>query len=319
MKILVTGGAGFIGSHVADAYMLAGHQVVVVDDLSTGSRDQVPEGAAFYKLDIRSDGMEAVIERERPDVISHHAAQKSIPKSVADPLRDSDVNITATLRLLDACVRYGVKRVIFSSTGGALAGDGAAIPTPESAQPVMLSPYAISKYSVEQYLRFYQRNHGLQFVALRYANVYGPRQQPDGECGVIPIFMRNVAANLPSVLYTYPDMPNGTTRDYVYIQDVCRANVAALTGGAGEVVNIGSGVELPIADIYAAVCEAMGSRQPLQVCGERAGDLRRSALDCAKAEELLHWCSQTPLMDGLRETAAWYKQANGGFAGSAAC
>ncbi|MDF2926117.1 MAG: UDP-glucose 4-epimerase [Paenibacillaceae bacterium] len=309
MKILITGGAGFIGSHVAEAYLEAGHEVVIVDDLSTGRREQVPEQAAFYKLDIRSDGMDAIIERERPDAVSHHAAQKSIPKSVADPLHDSDVNITATLRLLSSCICYGVKRFIFASTGGALAGDSVAIPTPETAQPVMLSPYAISKYTIEQYLRFYQRSCGLEFVALRYANVYGPRQQPDGECGVIPIFMNNSEAGLPSVLYSYPDMPKGTTRDYVYIRDVCRANVAALTCGGSEVINIGSGQEIHIADIYEAVCVAMGTCQPLKTGGVRSGDLRRSALDCSKAQQLLHWSSLTTLSDGLRETAAWHRLA----------
>lgn len=306
MKILITGGAGFIGSHVAETYLAEGHEVVIVDDLSTGRREQLPAQAVFYKLDIRSDGMDAILEKERPDVVSHHAAQKSIPKSVADPLHDSDVNITGTLRLLNSCVRYGVKRVIFASTGGALAGDSAAIPTPESAHPMLMSPYAVSKYAIEQYLRLYQLSHGLEFIALRYANVYGPRQMPDGECGVIPIFMRNAAAGISSTLYSYPDMPNGTTRDYVYIRDVCRANVSALSCEAGQVVNIGSGQELFIADIYEAVCQAMKLSLPLKRAGVRAGDLRRSALDCSKAASLLHWSAETQLPDGLQETAAWF-------------
>lgn len=305
MKILITGGAGFIGSHLAETYVREGHEVVVVDNLSTGRRAQVPREAVFYKMDIRSDGMEAIMERERPDLVNHHAAQKSIPKSVSDPLQDADVNVIGTLRLLELCVRYHVKRIIFSSTGGALAGDAALIPTPESEQPVMISPYAISKYTIEQYLRFYYENRGLAFVALRYANVYGPRQMPDGECGVIPIFMQNVAAGLPSVLYRYTDMPKGTTRDYVYIDDVCRANLAALTDGAGEVLNIGSGSELYIADIYESVCRVMNGYPPLQFNSFRPGDLRRSALDCSKAESILKWSARVSLEEGLRHTAAW--------------
>jgi UDP-glucose 4-epimerase len=305
MKILVTGGAGFIGSHVAERYLEDGHEVVVVDDLSTGRREQVPEQAVFYKLDVRSDGLEAVFEKERPDMVNHHAAQKSIPKSVQYPLYDAEVNIAGTLHLLELSVQYGVKRFIFASTGGALAGEAARIPTSEDEKPALLSPYAISKYTVEQYLRFYRMNHGLEFVALRYANVYGPRQVPEGECGVIPIFMRNAAAGLPSSLYSYPDMPRGTSRDYVYIGDVANANLAALHAGGGEVINIGCGRELLIADIYEQICVAMNSSPPLILSGLRPGDLRRSALDCSKAEQLLGWQPQVTLADGLRLTAEW--------------
>ena len=306
MKILVTGGAGFIGSHVAEAYLREGHEVVVVDDLSTGKREQVPEGAAFYRLDIRSDGMDTVLEREQPQVVNHHAAQKSVPRSVRDPLLDSDVNIAGTLKLLNGCVKHGVNRVIFASTGGALASDTAALPTREDAPPAMLSPYAVSKYAVEQYLRLYRQNAGLDFVALRYANVYGPRQAPDGECGAVPIFMGNAAAGRPSQLYSSPDMPNGMTRDYVYIRDVCRANLAALDCAGGQVLNIGSGREVPIGELYEAVCQAMERHLPLVSAGMRAGDLKRSVLDCTRAAELLHWRAETPLPEGLKETAAWF-------------
>lgn len=309
MKILVTGGAGFIGSHVAEWYLREGHEVVVVDDLSTGRREQVPSSASFYKLDIRSDGMEAVFEKERPDAVNHHAAQKSVPKSVANPTHDADVNVAGTLRLLDLCVRYGTKRFIFASTGGALAGEEAEIPTQEEAKPSLHSPYAISKFTVEQYLRFYRRNHGLDFVALRYANVYGPRQVPEGECGVVPIFMQNIAAGLPSTLFAGPDMPSGTTRDYVYIDDVCRANLAALRAGGGEILNIGSGRERHIAEIYELVCRVMGNRQPLLAAGSRPGDLKRSALDCSKAEQLLGWKPEVSLEEGLLHTAQWMLQA----------
>ncbi|WP_438444547.1 NAD-dependent epimerase/dehydratase family protein [Gorillibacterium sp. sgz5001074] len=305
MKILVTGGAGFIGSHVAEGYLKEGHQVVVVDDLSTGKREQVPAGAVFYKLDVRSDGLEAVFERERPDVVNHHAAQKSVPKSVACPSLDADVNVAGTLRLLDLCIRYGTGRFIFASTGGALAGEETEIPTPEEARPALQSPYAISKYTVEQYLRFYRRTHGLEFVALRYANVYGPRQAPEGECGAVPIFMHNLAAGQPSTLFTAPEQPLGTTRDYVYVEDVCRANLAALQAGDGEVLNIGSGEERYMAEIYDLVSRAMGRRENLILAGSRPGDLLRSALDCSKARQLLGWRAEISLEEGLERTARW--------------
>lgn len=305
MKILVTGGAGFIGSQVAERYLEEGHEVVVVDDLSTGRREQIPAGAIFYKLDLRSDGMEALFERERPDIVNHHAAQKSIPKSVQQPAWDADVNVAGTLRLLDLCVKYQVKRIVFASTGGALAGESARIPTREDDKPALLSPYAISKYTVEQYLRFYRNQFGLEFVALRYANVYGPRQVPEGECGVVPIFMRNAAAGLPSVLYSFEDMPKGTTRDYIYVDDVVRANLQSLTAGDGEVINIGCGNEMHIADIYDQVCNAMGSRMPLIRSSARPGDLKRSALDCTRAQQLLGWQPQVTLEEGLRRTAQW--------------
>lgn len=307
MKILVTGGAGFIGSHIAEWYLREGHEVVVVDDLSTGRREQVPAQAAFYKLDIRSGGMEAVFDRERPDAVNHQAAQKSIPKSVKQPAFDADVNVAGTLQLLELSVKYGVKRFLFASSGGALAGASARIPSTEEEQPSLLSPYAISKYTAEHYLRFYRLSFGLEFVALRYANVYGPRQVPDGECGVVPIFMRNTAAGRPSVLYSYPDMPKGTTRDYVYIDDVARANVAALASGGGQVFHIGSGREMPIAEIYEQVSLAMNTSLPLHRADARPGDLKRSALDCTKAKQLLGWEPQVPLAEGLRRTAEWFR------------
>lgn len=305
MKIMVTGGAGFIGSHVTDAYIAAGHEVIVVDDLSTGKRENLNPQAKFYQLDISAPELEEVFRTERPDMVNHHAAQKSVPKSVEDPVLDAQINVIGLLNVLNLCVKYGVKRFIGVSSGGALAGEHAPIPTQESDEPSLISPYAISKFVGEKYLHFYSVTHGLTYVSLRYANVYGPRQVRDGECGVIPIFMDNLLADVPSPLFAYADMPRGTTRDYVHVEDIACANVLALTGGDNEVLNIGAGVELYIEDIYYAVEAAVGKQIPLIRKGERVGDIKRSALDATKAQQLLGWKPQVGLEEGLQKTLAW--------------
>ena len=245
MKILVTGGAGFIGSTVVDAYIAAGHDVVVVDNLDSGRMENVNPQAKFYLMDVRSPDLKKVFELEKIDVINHHAAQKSVPHSVEDPILDAQINILGILNLLELAVEYGVKRVIFSSTGGALLGDAEVIPTPEESPVQTISPYAITKYTSEKSLEFYRLTHGLTYVVLRYANVYGPRQIAEGECGVTPIFLDNLLNDRPSKLYAYPDMPDGCTRDYVYVGDVARANVLALEKGDNLIFNIGTGRRFP--------------------------------------------------------------------------
>ncbi|MGB8956001.1 MAG: NAD-dependent epimerase/dehydratase family protein [Tumebacillaceae bacterium] len=305
MKIIVTGGAGFIGSQVTDAYIAAGHEVIVVDDLSTGKRENLNPQAKFYQLDISAPELEEVFRTERPDVVNHHAAQKSVPKSVEDPVLDASINVIGLLNVLNLCVKYEVKRFIGVSSGGALAGENAPIPTKETDEPSLISPYAISKYVGEKYLNFYSLTHGLTYVGLRYANVYGPRQVAEGECGVIPIFMDNLLADQPSSLFAYADMPRGTTRDYVHVTDIARANVLALTKGDNEVLNIGAGVELYIEDIYYEVEKAFGKQIPLIRKSERVGDIKRSALDASKAKALLGWEPQIGLEEGLKHTLAW--------------
>jgi UDP-glucose 4-epimerase len=307
MKVLVTGGAGFIGSNVVDNYLKAGHQVVVVDNLSSGRMENLNPQAKFYLLDIRSPELEQVFAIEKPEAVAHLAAQKSVPHSVEDPILDAEINIIGLLNLLKCSVKYKIAKFVFISTGGALYGDAAEVPTQEDCPPQMVSPYAITKYTSEKYLFFYQWLSGLKYTVLRLANVYGPRQIPEGECGVVPIFMSNLLAGKPSKLFAYSDMPRGTTRDYVFVEDVCGAAVLALTKGEGEAFNIGSGRETATAELYEMLQKEMGTALALVNAGERQGDVRRSVLDCAKAKTGLGWQPQFTLEEGLKKTVEYYR------------
>lgn len=303
---MVTGGAGFIGSNVVDKYIQAGHDVVVVDDLSSGKLPYVHPEAKLYVMNIQSAELEKVFEIEKPDVVNHHAAQKSVPYSVENPKYDAEINVMGLLNVLTQCIHYNVRKIIFISSGGALAGDAPVIPTDETFPPTMISPYAIHKYIAEKYLHFYHMIHGLNYTVLRYANVYGPRQIPDGECGVIPIFMNNLLANRPSTLFAYANQPRGTTRDYVYVEDVCEANLLCLTRGDNEILNIGSGVEIHTEDVYLTLADMINRNIPLQRAGERVGDVRRSVLDCSKALKSIGWKAITPLETGIQKTLNFY-------------
>jgi UDP-glucose 4-epimerase len=249
MKILVTGGAGFIGSNVVDAYINAGHEVVVVDDLSSGKQENLNPGAKFYLADIRSEEIKKIFEEERPEVLNHHAAQISVPASVEDPIFDADVNIKGLLNLLEAAVKNETKKVVFISSGGAIYGEAVEYPTSEAYPPIPLSPYAITKFASEKYLAFYDHHYGLDYTVLRYANIYGPRQIPHGEAGVVAIFMENLLEKRPSTLYHFPDEPRGMVRDYCYVEDVARANILALEAGSREAFNIGTGTETHTIDL----------------------------------------------------------------------
>ena len=307
MKILVTGGAGFIGSHVVDNYIKERHDIVVIDDLSSGKLENVNSKAKFYLMDIRSKEVEKVFELEKPDIVNHHAAQKSVPQSIEKPIEDADINIIGLLNLLESCVKNNVKKFIHISSGGVLAGDAEIIPTAESYVPKMISPYAISKFISEKYLYYYKTVHGLNYSVLRYANVYGPRQIPDGESGIFPIFIKNILSNKNSTLLTYEDMPRGTIRDYIFIDDICRANVIVLDKGECEVFNIGSGEELFIADVYDLLQEVSGSNLKLMRGKERAGDVRRSVLDYSKAKNILGWTPSVDFREGIKITYDYYK------------
>lgn len=309
MKILITGGAGFIGSNVVDTYIKEGHEVVVIDNLSSGKLENLNPKAKFYLMDIRSKELEKVFELERPEVVSHYAAQISVPASVENPTLDAEINVMGLLNVLNACVKYKVRKVIFISSGGALAGDADRIPTDESYLPVMISPYAINKYIGEKYLYFYAVTHGLKYTVLRYANIYGPRQIPKGECGVVPIFMLNLMKDIPSKLFAYSDMPRGTTRDYVYVGDVCRANILALTKGDNSVINIGTGKEMYIEDIYHTIEKVLGKNIPLIRESERIGDVKRSALDNTRAKELLGWEPLVSFEEGIKKTYEYFNKS----------
>ena len=297
MRVLLTGGAGFIGSHVAAHLLERGHEVAVVDDLSRGRRENVPEGARFFEEDVRS-GCDVVFREFRPDVLCHQAAQVDVRRSVREPGFDAEVNVLGTVRLLQNAVGRGVGRVIFASTA-AVYGEQERFPAPEDHPQYPVSPYGVSKLAAERYLHYYGAQHGLFYAALRYANVYGPRQDPHGEAGVVAIFSRNLAADSISKI-------NGTgeqTRDYVFVEDVARANVLAVEGMAPNgAYNIGTGLETSVNDLYGMLREISGASPPPQRGPAKPGEQARSCLDRSKAEELLGWRPEVPLDAGLRAT-----------------
>jgi UDP-glucose 4-epimerase len=308
VKVLITGGAGFIGSHVADALILAGHTVAIVDDLSTGNRAWLPPKAAFYELDIRSEELGKVFAAERPDAVSHLAAQASVGRSVTDPAFDASVNIGGGLNLLDCCRRFDVRRMIYSSSGGAGYGDTDLIPTAEDHPTRPASPYGITKVAMEQYLEAWGALWSLTGISLRYANVYGPRQNPHGEAGVIAIFCSRLLAGQPLVI-------NGDghqTRDFVHVSDVAAANLLALERAdvAGR-VNIGTGVETSVNAICDGLGKAAGSRVETVHAPERPGEQRRSCLSPKLAERLLGWRPTVLLDDGLAQTLAHFRKESG--------
>lgn len=292
--ILVTGGAGFIGSHVVDAYVRAGHRVVVVDDLSSGRRANVNPAADFRKLDIANmRAVRQLMDEVRPDILNHQAALVSVTQSTEKPLHTYEVNVMGTVNLLIAGLPY-LEKVIFASTGGAMYAHPKKFPATEKEVPTPLSPYGFSKQLAEQAVAFYCTQQNVDYTILRYANVFGPRQNPHGESGVIAIFCALAAAQAQPTIYR-----KETTRDYVYVGDIAAANVAALTKGAGEIINIGTGKEVTNQAVYEAVREEFSwQRQPLYKSA-RPGELRRSVLANGKAKKLLGWRPRTSLREGL--------------------
>jgi len=308
MKIIVTGGAGFIGSHVVDAYVAAGHDVIVVDDLSTGHRENLNPRARFHALDIQDPRTAELLRDERPDVLNHHAAQMDVRRSVADPLFDARVNVLGTIHLLEAARQAGVRRVVFVSSGGAVYGEQETFPASESHATNPLSPYGVSKRTGELYAFFYQAEYRLPFTALRYANVYGPRQDPHGEAGVVAIFTGKMLRGEPVTV-------NGDgqqTRDYVFVGDVARANVLALEREVTGPVNIGTGVETDVNALARLLLEATGSRSEVRHGPAKAGEQRRSVVDARRASERLGWRPEVALRDGLRQTVAFFRERAAG-------
>jgi len=303
MKILVTGGAGFIASHIADAYLAGGHEVVIIDNLSSGKRANLPAAATFYHTDIRSPEAREIVRRERPQVLSHHAAQMDVRRSVADPAFDAEVNVLGFINLLEAAREVGIAKVLFASSGGAVYGEQEAFPAPESHPHNPLSPYGITKATGEHYLFYYHAVYGLSYVALRYANVFGPRQDPHGEAGVVAIFTeRLLGGQAPTI--------NGDgkqTRDYVFVGDVVRANVAALATGFVGPINIGTGVETDVNVLYAHLRVLTGSPFQAEHGPAKAGEQHRSVVDNHRAAEVLKWRPEVPLQEGLRRTVEFFR------------
>ncbi len=302
MKTLITGGAGFIGSHVAEAFLAAGHDVAVVDNLRSGSADHVPRGVRFYVADVGGPEFSAILAKEQPYLVSHHAAQVSVPASVRDPQLDARINLLGLLGTLQGCVEHDVGRFVFASSGGAIYGEADRRPTTEDTPPLPLSPYGIHKLAGEHYLEFYRREHGLRSVALRYGNVYGPRQDPHGEAGVIAIFAERLLRGERPAIFAYPDQPAGMTRDYVYVEDVARANLRALQSGAEGPLNISGGSPVHTGDLFDLVRAAYGSDLAARPGPARPGDVRESWLDITRASDVLGWRPEVPLAEGIART-----------------
>lgn len=312
MKILVTGGAGFIGSNVVDAYIKEGHEVIVVDNLYSGRRRNLNPEARFHLMDIRSPELHKLLEYERPEVINHHAAQISVPASVEDPLFDASVNIEGLINILEGARRHGTRKIVFISSGGAIYGEAKEYPTPETYPPQPLSPYAIAKAVSENYLAFYDHQYGLDYTILRYANIYGPRQIPHGEAGVVAIFMDSLLGNRACKLFHFPGEPQGMIRDYCFVEDVVKANLLALERGSRQAFNIGTGKETRTMELFKEIFSAISSRMDLDpglgnpVLEEaRPGDLSRSCLKIERAREVLGWQPETDIQSGIEKTLEW--------------
>jgi UDP-glucose 4-epimerase len=307
MKVLVTGGAGFIGSHLVDALVAQGDDVAVVDDLSTGKREYVNPSARFSEVDIATPAVRGVILDERPEVIFHEAAQASVKVSTDDPLRDAEVNVIGLLNLLEASAKAGVRKVVFASSG-ATYGNPDYLPIDEQHPQRPGSPYGITKMVAEHYLRYYAMDRGVQFTALRYGNVYGPRQDPYGEAGVIAIFTNQLlAGKVPTIHWDGEQV-----RDYVYVEDVARANVLAARAGDGGCYSIGTGIGTSVNEIYRVVCATLGMNVTPNRGPRRAGDLRAARFDCSLARAEVGWEATVPLTEGLARTSEFFKaQARG--------
>jgi UDP-glucose 4-epimerase len=304
-RVLVTGGAGFIGSHVADRFLAEGCEVCVVDDLSTGRRERVPKAADFVEMALDDPALDGLFVERQFDTVSHHAAQIDVRLSVDDPLRDARSNVTGLLNLLERARRHGTERVVYVSSGGVVYGEPAVIPTPERHAKLPLSPYGVSKLAGEHYLAYYAAIHGLEYAALRYSNVYGPRQDPHGEAGVVAIFGLRILAGEPITIFGDGEQE----RDYVFVADVAQANWLAATTplqAPGDLDarawNIGTGRGTSVNELANLLMGIAGRDVERMSAPERPGELRRSVLDCARAAAELGWSADTPLEDGLSRT-----------------
>jgi len=304
VNILVTGGAGFIGSHVVDAYVNDGHNVIVIDDLSSGVRENVNPKAEFHQLDIRSDEVGQIFRRHAIDVVNHHAAQMDVRRSVSDPKYDASVNVLGGLNIFEAAKNHGVKKIIFSSTGGAIYGEQDYFPADEEHPVRPLSPYGITKLVTEKYLFYYKEVHGIEHVVLRYANIYGPRQNPHGEAGVVAIFAKKMLLGESPVI-------NGDgkqTRDYTFVGDVVKGSVLALKYPGSNIFNIGTGIETDVNELFRILRSWLSPYCKESHGPAKQGEQRRSVISYKKIERELGWKPRVDLSEGLRLTAEYFKK-----------
>lgn len=310
-RVLVTGGAGFIGSHIAEAYLASGWEVVVLDDLSRGHERNVPAGARMVRADIRSPEARDLLATGKFDVLNHHAAQIDVRVSVDSPALDADINLVGFVNLLEGAGAGGVRRVVFASSGGVIYGDPEVVPTPETAPKLPISPYGVSKLAGEYYLRALGALRGFEGIPMRYANVFGPRQDPKSEAGVVSIFVSRLLAGQKLIVFG----DGRQTRDYVFVKDVARANVqastAALPAGTdfdAPALNIATAVQKSVLELADAVGQVMGRKTDLEFAPPRPGELFRSSLDIGKARRVLGWSPSYAFDDGLRELVAWFEK-----------
>jgi len=305
VKFLVTGGAGFIGSHVVDAFLAAGHEVKVIDDLSTGKRENLNPKATFYNVDIRSPEIADIFAKEKPNVVCHHAAQMDVRRAVREPQFDASVNVVGSVNVLESARQCGVKKIIYASTGGAVYGEPAFLPVDEGHPIAPLSPYGLTKHTFEDYLALYRRLYGLAYTVLRYPNVFGPRQDPHGEAGVVAIFIQKMLAGEQPTIFG-----DGTkTRDYLHIDDIVAANLLAIDA-KDDVYNLGWGKEVSDYQIFRAVRDALGVTAEPHFGQKRPGEIDRVCLDSQRIYRDLGWRPRVSLEEGVARTVRWHKRQN---------
>jgi UDP-glucose 4-epimerase len=303
MKILVTGGAGFIGSQVADAFIADGHDVYIIDNLSTGNEKNINHKAQFLKYEINSPDILKIFEKEKFDAVNHHAAQIDVRKSVNDPIFDASINILGTINLLQSCIKTGVKKFIFASTGGAIYGEQEYFPADENHPTKPVSPYGITKLTIEKYLFFYKNEYGLNYTILRYANVYGPRQNPLGEAGVVAIFTNKLIKNENPIING-----NGNqTRDYVFIEDVVKANIINLNNNSSDIYNVGTGIEISVNEIFSKLNKISGGIAEEKHGPAAKGEQLRSVITSDKLYKKFDWKPSVKIDDGLKKTFNYFE------------